>query len=139
MHTITLIRINSLEYNTKFHLVLDFNISNVRPKKRAAAQITIASSQACSQPDLLPLCRQYTTLVIVAAALEYIANHKSCGALFFYYRSFCQSNMALRPRNFPRFVRINSKLPNELLTMVFQFLPFEDLNNVLLVCRLALL
>ena len=53
--------------------MLDFNISNVRPKKRAAAQITIVSSQACSQPDLLALlCRQYTTHVLVAAALQYI-------------------------------------------------------------------
>ena len=51
MHTTTLIRINSLEENAK----LDFNVSNVRRKKRAAAQITIVSSQACSQPDLLPL------------------------------------------------------------------------------------
>ena len=32
---------------------------------------------------------------------------------------------------------INSKLPNELLTIVFEFLPFDDLKKVLLVCRLA--
>ena len=45
--------------------------------------------------------------------------------------------MALRTRTSPRFVTINSKLPNELLTMVFEFLPFDDLKKVLLVCRLA--
>ena len=55
MHTTTLIRNFFLEENTKFDLVLDFNVSNVCRKKRAAAQITIVSSQACSQPDLLPL------------------------------------------------------------------------------------
>ena len=76
MHTLR--EIYSLEENTKFDLVLDFNVSNVRPKKRAAAQITIVSSQACSQPDLLaPLCRQYTIFVLVAAALKYIADHES--------------------------------------------------------------
>ena len=45
--------------------------------------------------------------------------------------------MSLQTRTSPRFVTINSKLPNELLTMVFQFLPFDDLKKVLLVCRLA--
>ena len=30
-----------------------------------------------------------------------------------------------------------SRLPPELLTIAFQFLPFEDLKNALLVCRLA--
>ena len=29
------------------------------------------------------------------------------------------------------------QLPNELLTFIFQFLPFGDLKNVLMVCRLA--
>ena len=46
--------------------------------------------------------------------------------------------MSLPTRTSPRFVTINSKLPNELLTMVFQFLPFDDLKKVLLVCRLHL-
>ena len=45
--------------------------------------------------------------------------------------------MSLQTRTSPRFVTINSKLPNELLTMVFQFLPFDDLKKVLLVCRLT--
>ena len=45
--------------------------------------------------------------------------------------------MSLQTRTSPRFVTINSKLPNELLTMVFQFLHFDDLKKVLLVCRLA--
>ena len=45
--------------------------------------------------------------------------------------------MSLQTRTSPRFVTINSKLPNELLTMVFEFLPFDDLKKVLLVCRLA--
>ena len=34
-------------------------------------------------------------------------------------------------------LNINMKLPPELLTKILQFLPFGDLNNVLLVCRLA--
>ena len=32
---------------------------------------------------------------------------------------------------------INSKLPNELLTIIFQFLPFDNLKSALLVCRFA--
>ena len=31
---------------------------------------------------------------------------------------------------------INTKIPPELLTMIFHFLPYDDLNNALLVCRL---
>ena len=34
-------------------------------------------------------------------------------------------------------LNINMKLPPELLTKILQFLPFGDLNNALLVCRLA--
>ena len=30
---------------------------------------------------------------------------------------------------------INQKLPPELLTAIFQFLPFDELKNALLVCR----
>ena len=30
---------------------------------------------------------------------------------------------------------INEKLPPELLTAIFQFLPYADLKNALLVCR----
>ena len=30
---------------------------------------------------------------------------------------------------------INKKLPPELLTIIFQFLPYDDLKNALLVCR----
>ena len=33
---------------------------------------------------------------------------------------------------------INEKLPPEILTAVFQFLPYDDLNNALLVCRWVL-
>ena len=33
-------------------------------------------------------------------------------------------------------LNINRRLPPELLTRIFKFLPFSDLNNVLLVCRL---
>ena len=29
------------------------------------------------------------------------------------------------------------QLPNELLTFIFQFLPFNDLKNALMICRLA--
>ena len=36
-------------------------------------------------------------------------------------------------------LNINRRLPPELLTRIFQFLPFSDLNNVLLVCRLTIL
>ena len=80
--------LRGIKENTKFDC-LDFTVSNVCRKQRAAAQITIVSSQAGSQPDLLaPLCRQYTTLVLVAAALKYIADHES-RAIFVYYRSFC--------------------------------------------------
>ena len=32
-------------------------------------------------------------------------------------------------------LNINSRLPPELLTSIFHFLPFADLNNALLVCR----
>ena len=32
---------------------------------------------------------------------------------------------------------VNLRIPNELLTIIFQFLPFGDLKNALLVCRLA--
>ena len=32
---------------------------------------------------------------------------------------------------------INVRLPNELLTIMFQFLPFGDLKNAMLVCRFA--
>ena len=32
---------------------------------------------------------------------------------------------------------INLRLPNELLTIICQFLPFDDLKNALLVCRYA--
>ena len=34
-------------------------------------------------------------------------------------------------------LNINSRLPPELLTSIFHFLPISDLNNALLVCRLA--
>ena len=34
-------------------------------------------------------------------------------------------------------LNINSSLPPELLTSIFHFLPVSDLNNALLVCRLA--
>ena len=34
-------------------------------------------------------------------------------------------------------LNINSSLPPELLTSIFHFLPISDLNNALLVCRLA--
>ena len=33
---------------------------------------------------------------------------------------------------------VNLRIPNELLTIIFQFLPFADLKNALLVCRLAI-
>ena len=33
-------------------------------------------------------------------------------------------------------LNINTKIPPELLTMIFHFLPYDDLNNALLVCRL---
>ena len=32
---------------------------------------------------------------------------------------------------------VNLRIPNELLTIIFQFLPFNDLKNAMLVCRLA--
>ena len=32
---------------------------------------------------------------------------------------------------------INSRLPNELLALIFNFISFEDLKNALLVCRLV--
>ena len=40
-------------------------------------------------------------------------------------------------RTSPRLASPFSKLPPELLTIAFQFLPFPDLKNALLVCRLA--
>ena len=33
---------------------------------------------------------------------------------------------------------VNLRIPNELLSIIFQFLPFADLKNALLVCRLAI-
>ena len=36
-------------------------------------------------------------------------------------------------------LNINRRLPPELLTRIFQFLPFSDLNNVLLVCSTTIL
>ena len=33
-------------------------------------------------------------------------------------------------------LNINTKIPPELLTIIFHFLPYDDLNNALLVCRL---
>ena len=42
---------------------------------------------------------------------------------------------SLKPNNEEVQANINSKLPTELLAAIFQFLPFEDLKNALLVCR----
>ena len=35
-------------------------------------------------------------------------------------------------------VDINSRLPPELINTIFDFLPFDDLKNALLVCRLII-
>ena len=35
-------------------------------------------------------------------------------------------------------IDINSRLPPELINTIFDFLPFDDLKNALLVCRLII-
>ena len=35
-------------------------------------------------------------------------------------------------------LNINSRLPPELINTIFDFLPFDDLKNALLVCRLII-
>ena len=122
---------NAIPYNTMQYNAIPCNIMQYHAIPCNTMQYHAIPCNTCST-------MQYHASLITADR----AYHCPVGSIrpfFPYYRSFYQSNMALRPRTSQRFVTINSKLPNELLTMVFQFLPFESLKNALLVCRLALL
>ena len=48
---------------------------------------------------------------------------------------FTKDSFRIRMSELVQMTNINRRLPNELLTIIFNLLPFADLGNATLVCR----
>ena len=48
---------------------------------------------------------------------------------------FTKDSFRIRMSQLVQMTNINKRLPNELLTIIFNLLPFADLGNATLVCR----
>ena len=116
-------------------------VGNIEPPKFKVSQMLSAS--------LLSFCRIFslekTELEISTQGCRFTCSPSfplsSCVTSAPFQRLLCShtghKKVAAMAEHLAPVGNINSRLPNELLTIICQFLPFDDLRNALLVCRYA--